>query len=107
MSVTNKLIETVSNKKLRDILEALVDQSSDPDGSHGLIRDSQGQQPSSKSLIDAIIGVNFSEAVNICNTSYRVCQIVGDTNRIVTISPEAYENFHYLSFFDMTAVQTE
>jgi len=107
MSITNKLIETITNKKLKDILEALVDQSSDPDGSHGMIRDSQAQQPSAKSLVDSIVGANFTEAVNICNASYRVCMLVGDTNRYVTISPETFENFYYLSFFDMSSVPTE
>jgi hypothetical protein len=106
MSITNKLIESIKNQKLRESLDAMIQQRSNEDGE---IRDVlQSTLPDIKktNIYDELQALNIKGAAKIALKSFAHCLNV-EINNPVVLSAKAYEEFYHLSFFDLSDLDRE
>lgn len=100
MSITNKLIESIKNQKLRESLDAMIQQRSNEDGE---IRDVlQSTLPNIKktNFYDELQSLNITGAVKIALKTFNNCLNV-EINNPVVLSANSYDEFYHLSFFTL------
>ena len=100
MSITNKLIETVKSPKLRDVLDAMIQQRSNEDGEIRDVLSSTLPQIKTADMLDELQALNVPAAASIALKTFNQCLNVA-SNKPVVISAKALEDFYYLSFFDL------